>query len=123
VRSIVCTQFEGDYHYGAAALINSLYKAGFRGELYAGYKGELPYWASKSKESTILDDTNHTLQVAEGLQVNFIKIKSSSHLTNYKPDFMKMRKESTILILILLYVLPGPISKHGLNMGLLYAKI
>ncbi|HEX8378074.1 MAG TPA: hypothetical protein VF602_09655 [Pedobacter sp.] len=90
MRSIVCTQFEGDYHYGAAALINSLYKAGFRGELYAGYKGELPYWASKSKESTILDDTNHTLQVAEGLQVNFIKIKSSSHLTNYKPDFMKL---------------------------------
>ncbi len=88
MNTIVCTLFEGHYHYGAAALINSLYYRGFRGNIYAGYKGNLPFWALKSQEAFLLDESDRTLHVAEGLKVHLIKIKSDYHLTNYKPDFM-----------------------------------
>ncbi len=69
MKAIICTLFEGRYHFGAAALVNSLYRAGYRGELYAGYKGELPFWALKAKESCLINETDHTLNVAEGLDV------------------------------------------------------
>jgi len=35
MQYVACTLFEKSYHYGLAALVNSLYKQGFRGDFFA----------------------------------------------------------------------------------------
>ncbi|WP_031527729.1 hypothetical protein [Dyadobacter crusticola] len=89
MNSVVCTLFEGHYHYGLAALINSLYKHGFKGDFYAGYRGELPIWAKSGKKETLFhwqDCT--TLSVAKGQHIHFIPLNVNYHFCNYKPDFV-----------------------------------
>jgi hypothetical protein len=89
MTSAVCTLFEGTYHYGLAALVNSLHKAGFRGTVYAGYRGELPPWAKEAKE--IVQPGWHradSLDIQPGLQIVFLSLSTDHHLTNYKADFM-----------------------------------
>ncbi|MBC6609130.1 hypothetical protein H8B13_20090 [Hymenobacter sp. BT188] len=89
MKSIVCTLFEGNYHYGLAALINSLYNQGYRGEVYAGYRGPLPFWASSAVASPELAwPGSCSLIVGAGLKLNFLPLKTDYHFTNYKPDFM-----------------------------------
>lgn len=89
VKSAVCTLFEGHYHYGVAALTNSLFKAGFRGLLFIGYRGALPFWASEAKENTTWNwDGVSSLDVEEGLELHFVPLSTNYHLTNFKPDFM-----------------------------------
>lgn len=88
-NSVVCTLFEGKYHYGVAALINSLYKNGFEGTFYIGYRGALPAWANAAKHnSKIYWPGNLCLDIAAGITLVFIPITTSYHFTNYKPDFM-----------------------------------
>lgn len=87
--SSICTLFEGNYHYGLVALTNSLYKQGYRGEIYAGYKGMLPIWSSASVKNIDLNWLGaQTLTVTEDLQIHFLPLDTDYHLTNYKPDFM-----------------------------------
>ncbi len=87
--SSVCTLFEGHYHYGVATLSNSLYKNGFRGTVYVGYRGELPNWALKGKKKSIAKwEDSITLSPIEGLELVFIALTTNYSLTNYKPDFM-----------------------------------
>lgn len=87
--SSVCTLFEGHYHYGVAALSNSLYNNGFRGTVYVGYRGELPNWVLKGKKESIGKwEDAITLYPIEGLQLVFLSLKTNYSLTNYKPDFM-----------------------------------
>jgi hypothetical protein len=90
MASVICTLFEGNYHYGVAAIVNSLYKQGFRGHIYAGYRGSLPPWADKAQASNFAEwPSCHTLRVADGLLLHFLPITDTDyHLTNYKPDFM-----------------------------------
>jgi hypothetical protein len=89
MNSVVCTLFEGHYHFGLAALTNSLYQNGFRGQIFAGYRGELPPWATDVIENSSLQWPGaKTMEVSEGLSVHFLPINSDWHLTNYKPDFM-----------------------------------
>ncbi|MGK7394475.1 MAG: hypothetical protein ACNS62_07870 [Candidatus Cyclobacteriaceae bacterium M3_2C_046] len=84
MNSTVCTLFEGSYHFGVAALTNSLYKNGYRGIIWAGYKGELPPWASPLKTY----ENYQELEVTPDLIIRFIKLESKIHLSNYKPYFM-----------------------------------
>lgn len=89
MNGAVCTLFEGSYHFGLAALVNSLHHAGFRGQVFAGFRGAMPPWAGAA-EPAPLDGWPHarSLDVAEGLTLVFLPLETSYHLTNYKADFM-----------------------------------
>ncbi len=84
MNSAVGTLFEGHYHYGVAALANSLYARGYRGTIYAGYRGELPPWAARATTHDGFAEFNPV----EGLILRFIPLATKVHLTNFKPDFM-----------------------------------
>lgn len=89
MNSAVCTLFEGDYHYGVAALANSLHHSGFRGKLYAGYRGDFPQWAITAMPSPLQAwPSARTLQLDEGIELVFLPVTTNYHLTNYKADFM-----------------------------------
>jgi hypothetical protein len=83
MNAAVCTLFEGNYHYGVGSLVNSLYASGFRGTIYAGYRGGLPPWASGGQRS------NGAIEFspAQGLRLKFVPLTATIHLTNFKPDF------------------------------------
>lgn len=87
--SAICTLFEGHYHFGVAALTNSLYHHGFRGSIFAGYRGFLPKWSSTAKKNDSLDWPGAcTFKVAKGVDLHFLPLETDYHLTNYKPDFI-----------------------------------
>ena len=89
MSAVVCTLFEDHYHFGVAALTNSLCLKGFNGDIFAGYKGNLPAWCSESKENPSLKWKGaKTLPVSKGVNVHFLPLETSYHLANYKPDFM-----------------------------------
>ena len=84
MNSTICTLFEGDYHFGVGALVNSLYKYGFRGTIWVGYRGSLPPWAKNLMENPEYKDC----EIAEGCIVRFLPLTTTAHFTNYKPTFM-----------------------------------
>jgi hypothetical protein len=83
--SVICTLFEGNYHYGVGALVNSLCARGFCGDIYAGYRGALPPWAEdnvrKNGAGTIFD-------VSQACRIHFVPIETPLHLNNFKPHFL-----------------------------------
>ena len=80
----ICTLFEGDYHLGLGALVNSAFHRGYRGNVWAGYRGPLPPWANQTRDC----GTYKELQVANALSIRFVPLESAVHFTNYKPRFM-----------------------------------
>lgn len=75
--ALVCTLFEGDYHLGAAALINSLHAAGFAGTVVCGHRGPPPPWAAAAR------------QLAPAIDVQCEPVTTPIHLTNHKPTFLR----------------------------------
>ena len=86
MRCVVCTLFEHHYHFGVAVLVNSLCKSGYRGTVYAGFRGALPPWAKPTAQ--FLPNGQWELRVSPDVQIIFIHLQTTAHLTNYKPDFM-----------------------------------
>ena len=83
-EDVVFVLFDGDYHLGCGALVNSLFKAGFRGVVYAAYRGTLPPWAGAPRDREEL----HEHDIGEGCAIRFVKVDFPGHLMNHKPSFM-----------------------------------
>jgi hypothetical protein len=84
----ICTLFEGDYHKGVAVLVNSLVINGFKGIVFAGFRGELPPWTAVQAKTIGYGASASNLQVTEDVSVRFLPLKTKDHLTNHKPEFM-----------------------------------
>ena len=83
-EALVCTLFEGDYHFGLAALVNSLVRCGFQGCIAAGYRGALPPWLNQLE----LSDSDGEYKVCPGVRIKFILLDTPIHFSNHKPAFM-----------------------------------
>ena len=73
----VCTLFEGHYHLGVGALINSLHASGFSGRVICGYRGAEPAWAAAARG------------MKGEIDVRFVQVSTDVHFTHYKPKFMR----------------------------------
>jgi len=82
--SAVCTLFEGNYHYGVGALTNSLYQHGFRGTIWAGYRGDLPPWADPVTQT----QHGYDFEVASDCIIRFVPLKTEIFFANYKAHFL-----------------------------------
>jgi len=83
--SAICTLFEGDYHLGLAALVNSLVRAGYTGSIWAGYRGPLPPWVHRLQR---LDSEPPAFRVAGQVRLVFLPLETKLHFTHLKPQFM-----------------------------------
>jgi hypothetical protein len=81
----ICTLFEGDYHLGLAAFVNSLAHSGYRGTVWAGYRGKLPPWLNQLRR---LDAKRDEYVVADQIRLVFLPLETDIHLANYKPQLM-----------------------------------
>jgi len=90
MKTAICTLFEGHYHYGLAALLNSLYKKEFKGNIYVGYRGALPPWVLRESRDQSMEGykRSYLLELGENIDVFFLELETDYHFTNYKPDFM-----------------------------------
>ena len=81
----ICTLFEGDYHYGLAAFVNSLVHANYDGTVWVGYRGALPPWLNQLKR---LDPTGREYLVGKHTRLVFLPLEIDIHFASYKPRFM-----------------------------------
>jgi hypothetical protein len=81
--SVICTMFEKRYALGVGALTNSLVAAGFSGTFCIGYRGPLPTWL----DQCTVDVPGERWRVGE-MTLHFIRMETSDHFTNHKPQFM-----------------------------------
>jgi hypothetical protein len=81
----ICTLFEGDYHLGLAAFVNSLVGAGYAGTVWAGYRGALPPWLNQLRR---VEAPGEEYMVTEGVRLVFVPLETGIHFANYKPQFM-----------------------------------
>lgn len=82
----LCTLFEGNYHFGVAALANSLAAAGYSGELWVGYRGALPGWIVNSPA---FDAASGSFQATPSLKLRMLLLDTPVHFTYYKPTFIR----------------------------------
>ncbi|MBS0453867.1 MAG: hypothetical protein JSS14_21410 [Proteobacteria bacterium] len=86
-KTILCTLFEGHYHYGVAALANSLLANGYEGELWVGYRGELAGWITGHPQYNA--STGH-LQLSDKFGLHFLLLDTQVFFTYYKATFMRL---------------------------------
>jgi hypothetical protein len=82
MTAVACTVYEGDYHLGVGALANSLHRQGYRGELWVGWRGQLPPWAK-----TV--DASGRLSVAADFAIRFVEIEPGPPVAQLKPVLMR----------------------------------
>ncbi|HEY0175322.1 MAG TPA: hypothetical protein VGC08_03025 [Pedobacter sp.] len=82
-KEVVITLYEHHYHFGVAALINSLVNSKFDGLVLIGYRGDLPLWTSQLTTS----DTGQGYLVGS-VRVKFERIDTRMHFGYYKPTFI-----------------------------------
>lgn len=89
MKTSICTLYEGNYHLGVGALINSLIVNGFNGDIYVGYRGHLPSWL-RHYQKTDLESWKQApyVRLSNGSIVYFLSLQTNIHLTNYKPQFL-----------------------------------
>lgn len=85
MRTSICTLFEGDYHFGVAALVNSLARSGYEGDVWAGHRGPVPGWAL---DSSSYRPSERVLDVSSSLSLRFVELDAGTHLAFRKPTFM-----------------------------------
>jgi hypothetical protein len=85
MKTAICTYCDGDYHYGAGVLINSLYHHGYRGTIWAGYRGSPPPWAQPFTQGAGYLE----FVPAEGCVVRLIELKIAIHPSLYRPTFIE----------------------------------
>ncbi|QEG01046.1 hypothetical protein Mal15_51220 [Stieleria maiorica] len=73
-NDIVFTLFEGSYHLGAGALLNSVVNSGFKGDFYLVHREQPPVWFEPARESI----ANH------GVQLKALQTSESKHLAQVK---------------------------------------
>ncbi len=78
-ETVICTLFEGNYHFGVGALVNSLYAWGYRGVIYAGYRGALPPWSKGQEVFSAMKD----------LEIRFLKTETQVHFTFCKAAILQ----------------------------------
>lgn len=82
----LCTLFEGNYHYGVAALANSLAASGYEGELWVGYRGALPRWVL---DAPGFEPAVGHFAATPTLSLRFVLLDTPLHFTYYKPTFIR----------------------------------
>ncbi len=88
---MVATLFEGDYHLGVGALVNSLARAGFCGRVIAGFRGNLPPWTQR-----LTAVRENVYRVESGLDIEFRRLETKMHFCNLKPEFLlRLIEENT----------------------------
>lgn len=86
VKTALCTLFEGHYHYGVAALVNSLAAAGYEGTVWVGHRGPLPDWIV---DRPGFDAVLLRLPVTPTLTLRTVELDPPVSLNYYKPTFMR----------------------------------
>ena len=86
MKIALCTLFEGHYHYGVAALVNSLVSAGYEGTVWVGYRGLLPAWIV---DRDGFDPLEGKLQVTPKVAIRTIELDPPVSLNYYKPTLMR----------------------------------
>ena len=84
-QSAICTLFEGNYHIGLAAFLNSLVHADYSGTVWAGYRGAPPPWLDQLEKSP---SSAQEFIIAGKVRLVLLPLTTSIHLTNFKPQFM-----------------------------------
>ena len=79
---VICSLFEGDFHIGLAALINSIVRGGFKGLFWIGCRGGLPAWTAPLNRRP-----DGLFEVGDAL-LGFETIESSRHFGQFKPEFL-----------------------------------